>query len=70
MPERTVEVQRTKEIETIAKIMVNVPDAVLQLDDPEALMEWVEMNVSSDVLDREEAELTKKTCIVGADLIS
>jgi len=70
MPERTVEVQRTKEIETVAKIMVNVPDAVLQLDDPEALMEWVEMNVSSDVLDREEAELTKKTCIVGADLIS
>lgn len=70
MPKKTIEVQGRNEVDWSARLTVDVPEAVLQLDDPEALSEWVELNVPAEDIDRAKTVLTVKVEQTGADIIT
>lgn len=65
---KKIEVQGTTESDWVARIEVEVPDKVLALDDPDALSEWVELNVPASVLDKARETLTTKVTHTAADL--
>lgn len=70
MARRLVEVQRTEEVETTSRIMVDVPDAVAESDDPDELTEWVGQNVSEATIGASRAVMHAKVIVVSADLIN
>lgn len=70
MPKKTIEVQGRNEVDWSARLTVDVPDAVLRLDDPEALSEWVELNVPAEDIDRAKTVLTVKVEQTGADIVT
>ena len=70
MPTVKVEIQRRVTVESAATMELDIPEKVLEKDDPEAVLAWVEENVSETLLDAHEEQLTRTVEITGADLLS
>jgi hypothetical protein len=69
VPRKIVEVQGRDEVDWVSQVTVDVPDAVLRLDDPDALSEWVGLNVPSEDIKRAQRVLTVKVEQIGADIV-
>jgi hypothetical protein len=70
MPTVKVEIQRRATVESAVTMRLEIPEKVLEQDDPEAVLEWVEKNVSETLLDAQEQQLTRTVEITGADILT
>jgi hypothetical protein len=70
VPRKIIEVQGREEIEWVAHVTVDVPEAVLQLDDPDGLAQWVELNVDAENIKEARQVVTSKVEQTGADIVT
>lgn len=67
---RLVEIQRSVATETVSRLTLDVPEAVLAQDDPDALTQWVELNVPEKAIsDALESRSNSKVTVLSADLV-
>lgn len=64
-----IEVQGRTEVEWTARTRVDVPDSVLAQDDPDALSDWVEVNVAINSLPKDSTVNSELLIIQGVDTV-
>lgn len=70
MPKVRVEIQRRVTTESAVVLELDVPQKVLDADDPETVLSWVEQNVPDQVMDAADPTKVERVAeTTGADVL-
>ena len=65
-----IEIQGTTEIDWTAQIEVDVPQSIIDADDPDALSDWADKNITDARIDDVKTSLSEQMNRQGADFVS